>query len=325
MSSSAKRMVILGGARMLGTALVHEAVEQGWDVTVFNRGLTPHDPYPDGVAHKRGDRADPDALASLAADVPDAVADLSSYEPEHVELALDAFAGRCGRYLLMSSGAVYAPQPILPWTEATPLGSDALWGPYGAKKLQIERLAARYADKVPVVLLRPPYIVGVRDHMRRLQFILDRLAAGEPIFLSDTGRAALQFAAPRDVARASCHVFQLEVSSWEAFNVAGRQWTTLAGLVELLARALGVDASHVQPVALDEVGLSNAPFSWSDMVFPFADRDFVLDCTKLEATGFTHETTLEELLNQVAARHQPGPVERYPSERRALDLLAATS
>lgn len=305
---------------MLGTEVVLRSVAAGWDLTVFNRGTTPHQPFPEGVAHELGDRGDADAVFTLAAMEPDAVIDLSSYEPEHVELALQAFSGRCGRYLLMSSGAVYCPQPVLPWAEDTPLGGDPLWGPYGAKKLRNEEIAHEYRDEVPLVLLRPPYIVGLRDHMRRIPFIIDRIVGNGPVLLPDTGRAAIQFVSPSDVARACQHVLQLNVPSPAAFNVALPHWITLAGLVMLIATALG-ESPRLEPVELATVGLSNAPFAWDDMVFPFADRDFVLDTHKLEASGFRYETPLLDLIEGIVAAYEPGPAKRYPSEDKALQLL----
>ena len=324
-----RRAVVFGGTRMLGRNVVAQAVSAGWNVTVLNRGSTPPGGFPPGVAHVRADRADWAAVRSLAESEPDVVIDLSSYEPGHVEIALDAFAARCGSYLLMSSGSIYIPQPLLPWDEDVPVGPVGLWGEYGRKKAENERLAQRWADRLPITVLRPPYVLGAGDHMRRLEFILERLSAGATIFLPDTGNACIQFAAATDVAAACVHLAGArQPDGLAALNVAPPEFTTLTGLVELAAAELGVEPS-VEPVPLARIGLSNAPFSWADMVFPFADSHFVLDGRRLEATGFRYRTSLRALVSDAVARFRarPGdqPLERYPSELRALDRIGQTA
>jgi nucleoside-diphosphate-sugar epimerase len=268
-------------------------------------------------------------VRSLADSKPDVVIDLSSYEPGHVEVALDAFAGRCGGYLLMSSGSVYIPQPLLPWDEDVPIGPVELWGDYGRKKFENERLARRWASRLPLTVLRPPYVVGAGDHMRRLEFILERLSAGATIFLPDTGIACIQFAAATEVAAACIHLADARPhDGLTAFNVAPPEFTTLAGLVELTAAALGVEPA-TEPVPLGSIGLSNAPFSWADMVFPFADSHFVLDGRRLATTGFRYRTSLRALVADAVERFRQEPgdraLERYPSELRALDRIGQTA
>jgi nucleoside-diphosphate-sugar epimerase len=314
---------------MLGRNVVGQAVAAGWDVTVLNRGSTPPGGFPSAVTHVRADRADRVAMRSLAESEPDVVIDLSSYEPGHVDIALDAFAARCGSYLLMSSGSVYTPQPLLPWDEEVPVGPSELWGEYGRKKAEVERLARRWADQLSVTVLRPPYILGAGDHMRRLEFILKRLSASATVFLPDTGTACIQFAAATDVAAACIHLADAPPpDGLVAFNVAPLEFTTLAGLVELAGAELGVEPS-VEPVPLASIGLSNTPFSWADMIFPFADRHFILDGRRLEATGFRYQTTLRTLVADAVGRFRPGPgdqpLERYPSELRALDRIGQTA
>jgi dTDP-glucose 4,6-dehydratase len=325
-----RSLVVLGGSRMLGREVVARAVAEEWKVTVLNRGSTPPGGFPPGVRHVHADRAEEDAIRALAQQEPDVVVDLSSYEPAHVRIALGGFAGRCGRYLLMSSGSVYVPQPLLPWDEDTPIGPSELWGEYGRKKVENERLAQQWADDLPITVLRPPYIIGPGDHMQRLEFILRRLTAGATVFLPDTGMACIQFTSPVDVAAACLHLAAVATLSERpaAFNVAPLEFTSLLGLVELVADELSVQATP-ERVDVQSVGLTNAPYSWADMVFPFADRHFVLDGRRLEATGFRYRTSLRALVRDAAGRVRRDdgdePLERYPSEVKALGLLGLSA
>lgn len=324
-----RHLAVFGGGRMIGPPLLHAAVHGGWRITVVNR----HSPPPPGLAnasHLAGDRGDPGLLDELAGRKPDVVVDLSSYEPEHVEAALAALAGTVQHYLLMSTAAVYAPGDLLPWAEDQPLGGDPLWGSYGEKKLANERIAAGYTHRMAITVLRAPYIVGHPDFMNRLQFIADRIAAGGAVYVPDSGRSPIQLVSPVDVAGALLHLCDVGPSvggTLTAYNIGNAQFASLVGLVRLLAQAMSTPAPPVVPVALEAVGLSDAPFSWTDMVFPFADRPYVLDDSRLRATGFHPRLHLEALLSDFVERYRaaggPAPPTPYPAETTAMSLHAS--
>ncbi len=58
------RLLVLGGTRFLGRAIVDDAVSRGYDVTTFSRGLSGH-PRP-GAEALHGDRTNADDLRQLA-------------------------------------------------------------------------------------------------------------------------------------------------------------------------------------------------------------------------------------------------------------------
>lgn len=321
-----QHMMILGGGRMIGPPLVSAAVERGWEVTMFTRQSPPPPQVADRVRHVRGDRGDQTAIDELAGLRPDVVVDLSSYEHEHVKRTIDTLGPVVSRYLLMSTGAVYrAISPMLPFDESTPLGSDPFWGQYGADKLAVEELAASVAERVPMVALRAPYLVGEPDFMRRLQFIADRVAYEPQVFVSDSGNAPVHLVAPVDVAGALLHLSDVSYepdTAFSAFNIGNRRFTTLNGLVEAVAEAMGHPCPEVVPVDLASVGLGNAPFSWADMVYPFADRPVLLDDTKLREAGFIPSLDLSALLDDFVRRYAdvggPMPPTLFPAEKRAI-------
>lgn len=310
---------------MIGPPLVVGAVRRGWRVTVFTRQSPPPAEVAGAVRHVKGDRGDPEAIDALAALRPQVVVDLSSYEPAHVALTLERLGPLIERYLLMSTAAVYLPQPVLPWPEDTPLGSHAFWGDYGAKKLANEELAAAAAGRVPIVSLRAPYLVGVPDFMGRLQFIADRVAHDPAVFVSDSGNSPIHLVAAADVAGALLHLAEADGAGGQglqAFNIGNRRCSTLRGLVEVVAAAMNRARPEVVPVDLAAVGLPSAPFSWADMVFPFADHPVLLDDGRLRASGFTPALELPGLVEDFVARYAeaggPSPPRRFPAETRAL-------
>ena len=100
------RVLVLGGTSFVGRAIVEEALRTGAEVTLFGRGQTGADLFP-GLTRLIGDR-DTGDYAALRDGSWDAVVDTSGYVPRHVGQAMDALGDRVGRYLFISSHAVYA-------------------------------------------------------------------------------------------------------------------------------------------------------------------------------------------------------------------------
>ncbi len=111
----AMRILVLGGTSFVGRAIVEEALRTGAEVTVFGRGRTGTDLFP-GVPRLIGDR-DTGDYAALSGGRWDAVADVSGYVPRHVGQAMDALGDWVGRYLFISSHAVYRHEGLAPGSD----------------------------------------------------------------------------------------------------------------------------------------------------------------------------------------------------------------
>src|SRR5438067_9568365 len=111
------RILVLGGTQFLGRHVVERALEHGHEVTLFNRGQTRPELFPD-VEKLRGDRdGDLDALAGRGFD---GVVDTSGYVPRVVAETIDALS-EVGHYTFVSSISVYESLPAAP-TADSPLG-----------------------------------------------------------------------------------------------------------------------------------------------------------------------------------------------------------
>src|SRR5689334_12341953 len=97
------RILVLGGTQFLGRHVVTAALERGHDVTLFNRGITRSELFPE-TEKLRGDRDG--SLEQLQGRSFDAVVDTSGYVPRIVERTLDAL-GDVGHYTFVSSISVY--------------------------------------------------------------------------------------------------------------------------------------------------------------------------------------------------------------------------
>jgi 2'-hydroxyisoflavone reductase len=98
-------LLILGGTGFLGRHLAERALAAGHRLTLFHRGRTGKDLFPD-VPRLIGDRTTGD-LAALATGTWDAVFDFSGFLPARVGATARLLAPRIGHYVFMSSIAVY--------------------------------------------------------------------------------------------------------------------------------------------------------------------------------------------------------------------------
>lgn len=102
------RILVIGGTQFFGKLIVEQFLARGDQVTIFSRGLRRPE-FWDAVEHIPGDRDDHAAFVrSLRQHAFDVVIDNIAFDQGDVEAAIQAFAGRVGRYVLTTSGAVYA-------------------------------------------------------------------------------------------------------------------------------------------------------------------------------------------------------------------------
>ena len=99
------KILILGGTAFLGPAVVNLARSRGHEVTLFNRGKTNNELFPD-LVKLVGDR-DGD-LAALETGTWDVCLDTSGYIPHMVTDSAELLKGRVGQYIFISSISVYA-------------------------------------------------------------------------------------------------------------------------------------------------------------------------------------------------------------------------
>src|SRR5215471_1169763 len=115
------RILIIGGTAFVGRHITQAALAAGHEVTLFNRGRTGPDLFPQAT-NLAGDR-DSD-LSALADGEWDATIDVCAYFPRQVrELAtvLGGGGGRGGHHVFISSTSAYG-TPVAPaFTESAPL------------------------------------------------------------------------------------------------------------------------------------------------------------------------------------------------------------
>jgi nucleoside-diphosphate-sugar epimerase len=319
-----RKVLLFGGGRMIGPPLIEILLEQNCQVTVVNR-KTP--PRLGKINYISGDRLDRDFVEHLKQISFDYILDLSCYEPDAVKISIEAFSNKVEKYFLMSTGLVYKSNGIYPFRENHERGDNFLGGEYAIKKLKNEKIIEEYADKLNIILLRAPYIVGQPDFMNRLQFICHRLLSNHPIFIPGYGNAPYQLSNAVDVARAIYHlVFNVETKiGFNPFNIGSSECISSRGLIDLLAGYLKIDEVKIRNIFLEEINLSNDLFSWEDLVFPFPDQTFILDDNKLLDTGFTYSNSLSQFVlnfvNSFLPNYKSKNFSIYQAEYRANKII----
>jgi len=196
------RLLILGGTRFLGRHLTQLAQERGYSITLFNRGKTNADLFPE-VEHLHGDRDG--QLDSLKGHKWDAVIDDSGYFPRHVRLSAELLSPSVGHYLFISSISVYASLDK-PADERSPVGKlkdetvETMTNEnYGPLKALCEK-AAEAAMPGRTTVVRPGLIVGPYDATDRFTYWPARAARGGEMLAPGTPVDPIQFIDVRDLA-----------------------------------------------------------------------------------------------------------------------------
>ncbi|AXI80891.1 NAD-dependent epimerase/dehydratase family protein [Peterkaempfera bronchialis] len=249
------RILVLGGTSFVGRAIVDDALRTGAEVTLFGRGRTGTDLFP-GVPRRIGDR-DTGDYAALRDGSWDAVVDVSGYVPRHVGQAMEVLGDRVGRYLFLSSQAVYERTGVGPGSdEDTPprppvrdteeLNEDT----YGPLKAACEDdVLARYGSRATIV--RPGKVAGPYDVQSGLTYWVRRAARGGRVALPGSPEQPVQVVDSRDLARLVVRLLADDRPG--AFHAVGpAEPTTMAELITTCARVAGsrVEVVPVPPEAV---------------------------------------------------------------------------
>jgi 2'-hydroxyisoflavone reductase len=196
------RLLCIGGTRFAGRFTAEAALAAGHEVTLFHRGKTGADLFPE-AEHVLGDRATD--LHLLDGRSFDAVLDFCGYFPAKVRASAEVLAGS-GWYGFVSSVSAH-PLPLpagsdedAPLHEPLLSGEEVITGDsYGPLKVACEQEVKRiFAGRSAVV--RPGYIVGPYDPTDRFPSLVRRAAAGGEMLVPGAPSDALQFVDARDLA-----------------------------------------------------------------------------------------------------------------------------
>ena len=196
-----KKILVLGGTNFLGPHVVDAAIARGHTVTLFNRGKTHAELYPD-LEKLRGDRDG--HLEALQGRSWDAVVDPSGYVPRIVTMSAQLLAPNVGHYVFISTISVYHRDNVVGDDETAPVETIAdptneeVKTNYGALKALCEQAAER-AMPGRVANIRPGLIVGPGDPTGRFTHWPWRASQGGEMIGPGDGATPTQWIDGRDL------------------------------------------------------------------------------------------------------------------------------
>jgi 2'-hydroxyisoflavone reductase len=314
------KLLVLGGTKFLGRAIVEAALTRAHEVTIFTRGQTNPELFPE-AEHLVGDR-DGD-LAALEGGRWDAVVDTCGFYPRVVRASVELLAGRTERYTFISSVSVYADLST-PADESSPVGTmedEAIeemgdeFQHYGPLKALCEAEVER-AFPGRALIIRPGLIVGPHDPTDRFTYWPRRLSRGGELLAPAPADEPVQFIDVRDLGEWIVRL--VEERRTGVFNAVneGLPWS------ELLA---GADVTWVDSSFLLEQGVGE----WMELPLWIADPAFAgharTDVSRAIDAGLTFRPLAETIRDTAewdATRGEAEPAAGLRPEREA-ELLEA--
>jgi nucleoside-diphosphate-sugar epimerase len=253
------RILVIGGTRFIGAAVVQHLHAAGHTVAVFHRGQTERG-VPEGIEHITGDaRKLSESRAALLAFAPEIVLHNIVLSDRDVAETQAIFTGVARRLIMTSSMDVYrmfgrvnghesGERLPLPADEDAPLRT--VFYPYRAQypdpehpmhhydKIPAEQLALSSAE-LPATVLRLPMVIGEGDYQKRLLPFVVPMVDGRKVLLMSDMYAAWQstYGYVGSVAAAMALAATDDRALGRVYNVADGAYTSLE-LAQTVADAL---------------------------------------------------------------------------------------
>ena len=316
------RVVVLGGTRFIGKAIVAELQAHGHELLLVHRGRT-EPPDLAGLDHLHADRRSlPHLREPLAEFAPHAAVDCTAMNAADADTALAALAALAAlgaelRLLVLSSMDVYraygavlagAVTDAVPLDETSPVRAERhpyrgrLPGHDDYEKLDYEKLDVEAAYLAAgATVCRLPAVYGEGDYQRREEPLLRRVRAGRPRIPTGTGNWLWTRGYVGDVAAGVRLALESEATIAEILNLGeSRTWS------------MGLWARHVLDAAGSDAELVRVP----DVLLPddletlgFAAQHLLVSSAKARDLLGWEDTDPHETLARSVRWHLAHPPE----------------
>ncbi len=271
------KLLIIGGTRFVGRHLVEAALAHGHTLTLFNRGQSNPDLFPQ-VEQLRGDRSTD--LALLKDRSWDAVIDTCGYVPRVVRLSAQALVGHTDRYVFISTVSVYAEGNPRGMDEDSPLATlkdesveEVTGETYGGLKVLCEKVVDQtYPDRA--LIIRPGLIVGPHDPTDRFTYWPWRIAQGGEVLAPGQADQPVQVIDARDLTQ--WIVSMVEAKRTGIFNAVGPDDTLTTR--RMLEACIAVCSPQAHLTWVDEAFLLERKVEpWSELPVWVPEKESALE------------------------------------------------
>lgn len=241
------KIIIVGGTGNISTSITRVLLEQGHEVTHFNRGQ--RGPTPDGVRVIVGDRSDRAAFEqTMQGESFDAAIDMICFDAEDAGSDVRAFAG-VGHFIQCSTVCTYGVQyDCLPASEDHPLRPTTT---YGRNKVAADNVFLEEYSRsgFPVTIIKPSTTYGPQMGLLRQvawDFSwIDRVRQGKPILVCGDGNALHQFLHVDDAALGFAGVLGKQHCVGEVYNLVRRGFVMWSDYHRTAMKVLGREVELV--------------------------------------------------------------------------------
>ena len=241
------RALFIGGTGFISAAVSRQAVAEGFDLYLLNRGLRGAPPA--GTHPLTADINNPGEVRAVLRGMRfDVIVNWIAYTPADIERDLALFKGSVGQYVFISSAAAYQKPPThYVITEETPL-ANPFWDYARGKIACEERLRrARAEEGFPATIVRPshtyetnfPVAVGGGGTYT----LADRMRRGLPVVVHGDGTSLWTLTHSEDFARGFLGLLGRRETVGQAFHITSDEVLTWEQIYRAIAEALGVEAN----------------------------------------------------------------------------------
>lgn len=297
------RLLIIGGTRFAGRHLVETALARGHTLTLFNRGQSNPELFPQ-VEQLHGDRTED--LTLLQGRTWDAVIDTSGYVPRHVRRSAEALAAATDRYVFISTVSVYAENNPRGMDETAPLATlidetveEVTGETYGGLKVLCEQ-AVEQALPDRALIIRPGLIVGPHDPTDRFTYWPYRITQGGEVLAPGNPDQPLQIIDVRDMAQ--WIMLMVDAKHTGIFNAVGpEQLLTTRDMLEACVAVCNPQA-HLTWVS-EEFLIAAGAKPWSEIPVWMPEQDAPSDTVshaRASAAGLKCRPLVETIADTLA-------------------------
>lgn len=322
-------LLFLGGTAFLGRHLVDLALQRGHTVTLFHRGRTNPNLFPEAETILGDRKASVDLVSKRKWD---AVIDTSGYHPQEVRASTGSLARNVGRYVFISTISVYADFSRPNISEDAPLlrlddpeSAEVSNETYGALKTHCEDVVQSICG-MAALIIRPGLIVGPHDPTDRFTYWPVRVQRGGEIVAPESPEVTTQYIDVRDLAAWILHATERDLAG--IYNATGpAQPQPIGTLLESCRRVAGADArfTWASPEFLAENQVT--PFLEMPLWVPPPMHGLLtVNIQRALNAGLTFrptEETIQATLDWHATRPPDIPLKAGLSPEREAALLAA--
>ena len=283
-NSSPLTVLFVGGTGTISAACVREAVHEGMDVFVLNRGNNIRGrAIPDEVTELQGDiRDDKSVEAALAGRNFDVVVNFLAYNAADAQRSIAQFAGRTKQYIHISTAALYRrPNLHSPITESTLRQNDFV--SYSRDKIAAEDvfLSAFLDSGFPVTIVRPSHTYDdANPPLPGGWTIFDRIARGDEMVVHGDGTSLWTLTHADDLAVGLVGLIGDHRSIGEAVHITSDDVYTWDQIYGLVAGALGVKPRLVH-VPSEFFPVAAPDWFWSELVVGDLSHSALFDNSKI--------------------------------------------